>query len=162
GEWPDRNAEYLLYQTLVGAWPIDAERVVAYIQKAAREAKTHTSWTDPRPAYEDALSGFIADALSDPRFLADLEAFVAPLIDEGLPKLWTIRQALGFRRRRPELFGPQGDYRPLEARGARASHALVFMRGDAAITIAPRLPIGLGGDWGDTSLDVPDGRWRNE
>ena len=39
---------------------------------------------------------------------------------------------------------------------------MVFMRGDAAITIAPWLAIRLGGDWGDASLDVPDGRGRNE
>ena len=44
---PDRNAEYLLYQTLVGAWPIETERVIAYMEKASREAKVHTSWTNP-------------------------------------------------------------------------------------------------------------------
>ena len=43
---PDRNAEYLLYQILVGAWPIDVERATAYMLKATREAKAHTSWTD--------------------------------------------------------------------------------------------------------------------
>jgi (1->4)-alpha-D-glucan 1-alpha-D-glucosylmutase len=47
---PDRNAEYLLYQNLVGAWPIDSERIAAYMEKASREAKVHTSWTDPNPA----------------------------------------------------------------------------------------------------------------
>jgi (1->4)-alpha-D-glucan 1-alpha-D-glucosylmutase len=47
--FPDRNIEYLLYQTLVGAWPIEAERLVAYLEKAAREAKSHTSWTKPNP-----------------------------------------------------------------------------------------------------------------
>jgi (1->4)-alpha-D-glucan 1-alpha-D-glucosylmutase len=50
----------------------------------------------------------------------------------------------------------------MEARGSRARHAVVFMRGEAAITIAPRLVLGLGGHWGDTSLDLPAGRWRNE
>src|SRR5690606_37286490 len=44
---PDANAEYLLYQTLVGAWPLSADRAVAYMAKAVREAKTHTSWTAP-------------------------------------------------------------------------------------------------------------------
>jgi (1->4)-alpha-D-glucan 1-alpha-D-glucosylmutase len=44
--FPDRNIEYLLYQTLVGAWPIEAARLVAYMGKAAREAKIHTSWTN--------------------------------------------------------------------------------------------------------------------
>ena len=46
---PDRNAEYLLYQTLVGAWPIETERVIAYMEKASREAKVHTSWTNADP-----------------------------------------------------------------------------------------------------------------
>ena len=47
---PDRNTEWLLYQTLVGAWPISAERVIAYLDKATREAKIHTSWIDPKVA----------------------------------------------------------------------------------------------------------------
>ena len=41
----DANAEYLLYQTLVGAWPIDRTRISNYMLKAVREAKVHTSWT---------------------------------------------------------------------------------------------------------------------
>ena len=36
--WPDRNTEYLLYQTLVGAWPIDGDRVSAFLAKAVKEA----------------------------------------------------------------------------------------------------------------------------
>ena len=47
--WPDRNTEYLLYQTLAGAWPLTADRAVAFAAKATREAKRHTSWTDPSP-----------------------------------------------------------------------------------------------------------------
>ena len=43
----DRNAEYLLYQILVGAWPIDVDRATAYMLKATREAKAHTAWTAP-------------------------------------------------------------------------------------------------------------------
>ncbi len=83
-------------------------------------------------------------------------------IDEGLPKLWVIRQALALRRRRPDPFGPRGDYRPLEARGARGKHAVAFIRGEAAITIVPRLVLGLAGNWGDTAIELPSGRWRNE
>ena len=78
GELPDRNAEYLLYQTLVGTWPIEAERLDAYLLKAAREAKVHTSWTAPDEAYEAALAAFAAGAVADEAFIADLEAFVAP------------------------------------------------------------------------------------
>ena len=45
GDMPDRNTEYLLYQTLIGAWPITVERMQEYMLKAVREAKQRTSWT---------------------------------------------------------------------------------------------------------------------
>ncbi len=77
GCWPDRNAEYLLYQTLVGAWPIGAARAAAFMAKAAREAKVHTSWTDPAAEYEEALSAFVTAVLADQDFTADLAAFLA-------------------------------------------------------------------------------------
>ena len=75
--WPDRNAEYLLYQTLVGAWPIDPERLVAFMAKATREAKVHTSWTDPDPSYDEAVETFARGVLGDAGFVADLERFLA-------------------------------------------------------------------------------------
>jgi len=77
GEWPDRDAEYLLYQTLVGAWPVGPGRVAAFMQKAAKEAKAHTSWTDPDAVYDDALSAFVTAVLADPGFVAGLERFLA-------------------------------------------------------------------------------------
>jgi (1->4)-alpha-D-glucan 1-alpha-D-glucosylmutase len=77
GPWPDRNAEYLLYQTLVGAWPIDADRVSAFMAKATKEAKVHTSWTDPVPAYDDAIAAFVERVLRDGEFVDDLETFLA-------------------------------------------------------------------------------------
>ena len=80
---PDRNAEYLLYQTLVGAWPIETDRLLAYMEKASREAKTHTSWTNPNPIYEDALRAFIEGIMSHSPFTTDLEQFVKPLIEPG-------------------------------------------------------------------------------
>ncbi|MDQ6744013.1 MAG: malto-oligosyltrehalose synthase, partial [Candidatus Dormibacteraeota bacterium] len=80
---PDAGTEYLLYQTLVGAWPIGVERAVAYVIKAAREAKTHTSWIAPVAAYESALESFVAGVLDDGEFLADLESFLPPLIEAG-------------------------------------------------------------------------------
>jgi len=83
GREPDRNAEHLLYQTLVGAWPIETERVAAYMEKACREAKTHTSWTDPDPSYETRISEFVRSVLGDPGFTAMLDAFVAPLVGPG-------------------------------------------------------------------------------
>lgn len=75
--WPDRNTEYFLYQTLVGAWPISEERLVAYMLKAAREAKEQTSWTQQNREFEEALQQFIAQILGAPEFLAELEALVA-------------------------------------------------------------------------------------
>ena len=82
--------------------------------------------------------------------------------DDGLPKLWLIRQALNLRQRRPQLFGRDGDYKALRARGTRAAHAIAFSRGDGAIAIAPRLPLTLGGDWAGTTIALPHGGWRNE
>src|SRR5947209_18953598 len=82
-ECPDTNTEWLLYQTLVGAWPISIERATAYMEKAAKEAKAHTSWIDPVPEYDDALRSFIEGTLSDQQFTDDLEAFVVPLVVPG-------------------------------------------------------------------------------
>ncbi len=88
----DGPTQYLFYQALVGVWPLDpaavedtglaalADRVAAYLQKAVREAKRHTSWTRPNEAYEGALDAFVRGAL-DPRrseaFLDRLAGFVA-------------------------------------------------------------------------------------
>ncbi|MHB1786385.1 MAG: malto-oligosyltrehalose synthase, partial [Acidimicrobiales bacterium] len=83
GRWPDANAEYLMYQTIVGAWPIEADRLVAFMAKAAKEAKCHTSWTDPDLAYEEALEGFVRAVMGDEGFLAEVERFVAPLVSAG-------------------------------------------------------------------------------
>ncbi|MGH2722136.1 MAG: malto-oligosyltrehalose synthase, partial [Actinomycetota bacterium] len=76
GGLPDRNAEYLLYQTLVGAWPIATDRVAAFMEKAAKEAKVHTSWIDPVPAYDEALASFVRSVLSDDAFVDDLGSFL--------------------------------------------------------------------------------------
>lgn len=89
---PDRNAEYLLYQTLVGTWPIEVERVVAYMAKATREAKQHTSWTDPDPDYDAAVDHFVRAVLTDDAFVAELEAFVEPLVQPG--RVTSLAQAL--------------------------------------------------------------------
>jgi (1->4)-alpha-D-glucan 1-alpha-D-glucosylmutase len=82
-EPPDANIQYLLYQTLVGAWPIEKERVKAYIEKAAREAKSRTSWTAPQAAYETALQGFVDAVLADETFRRELESFVGTVRDAG-------------------------------------------------------------------------------
>lgn len=80
---PDVAAEYLLYQTLVGAWPIAPERAVAYMEKAAREAKRWTSWRRPDRVYEAALRSFVEAVMADSALLSDIESFVTPLIQPG-------------------------------------------------------------------------------
>jgi (1->4)-alpha-D-glucan 1-alpha-D-glucosylmutase len=83
GEWPDRNTEYFFYQTLVGAWPVCAERLKAYMEKASREAKVHTSWTSPNADYDEALRGFVEACLADPAFMQDVSRFVEPIVGPG-------------------------------------------------------------------------------
>lgn len=227
---PDSNIEYLLYQTLIGAWPLEAERAAAYLEKASREAKVHTSWVDPDPAYDDALRTFVHAILDDAEFTDDVAAFVGPLVapgrvtslsqtlvkltapgvpdtyqgtevwdhnlvdpdnrrpvdygvrhsllrevhtesaaeawkrsDEGLPKVLVTARALDLRRRRPELFGSRGAYVPLHPTGARADHIVAFSRGADAVTVVPRLVIGLGMPpaWGDTTIELDAGAWRD-
>ncbi|HEV7614379.1 MAG TPA: malto-oligosyltrehalose synthase [Steroidobacteraceae bacterium] len=80
---PDRHAEYLLYQTLIGAWPIDRERCWQYMLKACREAKINTSWHEPNNAYEESIRGFVDGIFQAPEFIASLERFVDPLILPG-------------------------------------------------------------------------------
>jgi (1->4)-alpha-D-glucan 1-alpha-D-glucosylmutase len=82
-EPPDGSMEYLLYQTLVGAWPLSTERARAYLGKAAHEAKRQTSWLAPEESYDAALGDFVTAVLEDPGFVADLEGFVAPLAQWG-------------------------------------------------------------------------------
>ena len=97
GPAPDRNEEYFLYQTLIGAWPLEpyddaeyqgfVERIKNYMRKALQEAKVHTSWVNPNPAYDDAVQNFIARVL-DPKisgdFLDDFRAFQRKISHFGL------------------------------------------------------------------------------
>ncbi|MDQ1711465.1 MAG: (1-_4)-alpha-D-glucan 1-alpha-D-glucosylmutase [Frankiaceae bacterium] len=80
---PDADMEYLLYQTFVGAYPLPVDRALAFAEKAAREAKRHTSWLDPDPAYEAAVADWVRAVLSDEEFLADLDVFATPLVVHG-------------------------------------------------------------------------------
>ncbi len=87
---PERNDEYLLYQTLIGAWPVAlmdgawdeaiaarfVARVQAYMTKALREAKQHSSWANPDSAYEAATRAFIAQILDREHGRLFLEAFL--------------------------------------------------------------------------------------
>ena len=76
---PDAATEQLVWQTLVGAWPISADRAVAYVEKATREAKAQTSWTDPVPEFDEAVQRFVRGVLGDERLTAGIAAFVARL-----------------------------------------------------------------------------------
>jgi (1->4)-alpha-D-glucan 1-alpha-D-glucosylmutase len=64
GPGPDANEEYLIYQTLVGAWPIEPDRLSAYLEKGLREAKVNTDWDDPDEQWERSVLEF-ATALYD-------------------------------------------------------------------------------------------------
>lgn len=227
GNIPDRNTEYLLYQTLVGAWPLETQRVLAFIEKATREAKVHTSWTHPDAGYEKGLFEFVKAILADQEFRSDLERLVSLLVepgrinamsqiiikllapgvpdfyqgtelwdlslvdpdnrrpvdfdlrrrlmselgrlspedimarmDEGVPKLWIIYQALGLRRQRPEIFR-SGDYRPLYAMGRKSDHVVAFLRGEEVAAVVPRWLFTMNGGWQDTWLEIPEGQWHN-
>src|SRR6266568_545180 len=229
GPYPDRNTEYLLYQTLIGAWPIATDRVTAYMEKATREAKQQTSWTQQNKEFEDALRAFIERILDSKEFVSELEDFVARVIapgrtnslsqtlmkytapgvpdtyqggelwdlhlvdpdnrgpvdyeirrsmlaeletgmsieeilknmESGLPKLWIVYCALGLRRKRPEWFREGSAYTPLNIEGSKKDHAVAYLRGESVATIVPRWSLKLGGSWASTTLDLPQGRWRN-
>jgi (1->4)-alpha-D-glucan 1-alpha-D-glucosylmutase len=80
---PDRNDEYFLYQTLIGAFPFDeddhdqfVERMKEYTIKAVREAKVHTAWLKPDTDYEDAFVSFVEGILTPVEGNPFLEVFL--------------------------------------------------------------------------------------
>ena len=229
---PDRNTEYLYYQTMIGAWPLSLERVQAYMLKAVREAKQQTSWVANNKDFEDALHKFIEYTMNYTPFMKELQQFVervrdagqvnslaqtlmrytAPGVpdlyqggeiwdlslvdpdnrrpvdyalrsrllqelkqmspdaaaaqvmqrsDEGLPKMWTVHRSLKLRRERPECFGADAMYTPLEVDGAKHDHVIAYQRGECIATVVPRLVVKLAGVWKDTSVRLPEGRWKN-
>jgi (1->4)-alpha-D-glucan 1-alpha-D-glucosylmutase len=227
GDLVDRGTEWFLYQTLVGAWPIDAERLRATMQKSMREAKLRTSWVANNGDYEGALDAYIGALLEDGEFVRELELFVADVaaagrvnslaqvllkhtvpgvpdlyqgselwdlslvdpdnrrpvdyaerrrlleslagmsaaqvlegMEDGLPKLWVTHQALRLRNERPEWFGAEAGYVPLAVTGPQSERVIAFVRGGHVVTAVPRWPRS-GGEWGETTAALPDGRWRN-
>ncbi|HWJ73180.1 MAG TPA: malto-oligosyltrehalose synthase [Kaistia sp.] len=77
---PDDLDLWFIYQTLFAAWPLPVDRARIYFEKAMREAKRHSGWTDPNEDYETALHSFVATLIEGPEgatFRADLEAFLA-------------------------------------------------------------------------------------
>jgi (1->4)-alpha-D-glucan 1-alpha-D-glucosylmutase len=94
---PTANDEYLLYQTLVGAYPLAPQspeeqksfvgRIQSYMEKAMREAKVHTSWTSPNAEYEGAVKQFVARILDEKTgkgFLEDFRPFQRTVSQTGL------------------------------------------------------------------------------
>jgi (1->4)-alpha-D-glucan 1-alpha-D-glucosylmutase len=231
-DMPDRNTEYLLYQTLIGAWPLSVERAQAYMLKATREAKQRTSWTANNAEFETALSKFIEAVLQHLPFVAEMERFVervkragqvnslaqtlmkhtAPGVpdlyqgselwdlslvdpdnrrpvdyacrakllhhlkgmpceqaaaeamrrmDDGLPKMWTIHRALELRKQRPEDFGVEAGYVPLDVEGPQAGQVIAYLRGDRVATVVPRLSARIC-CWDKTSVTLPHGSWVNQ
>jgi len=79
----DTGTEWFLYQTMVGAWPISAERLREYMQKAMREAKVRTSWVANNAEYEGAVNSYIDALVGDKDFVRELEAFVAGIAEAG-------------------------------------------------------------------------------
>ncbi|SFN80629.1 maltooligosyl trehalose synthase [Actinomadura madurae] len=73
------DLEYLLWQTLVGAWPLTAGRLEEFLVKAMREAKTRTSWAERDAEYEEAVLAYARGVLADPDLVTDMTSFVARL-----------------------------------------------------------------------------------
>jgi (1->4)-alpha-D-glucan 1-alpha-D-glucosylmutase len=80
---PDAVEQYFLFQTLVGAWPIEIDRLEAYMEKALREAKRNTSWVDPNPEWEASVKRFCRALVADRAFLDDFEPFAARVAAVG-------------------------------------------------------------------------------
>ncbi len=90
---PERNEEILLYQTLIGTWPITEKVCACYIRriqdfmvKAVREAMVHTRWTVPNLEHEQALVNFVGEVLKDKpdnRFLQDIARFASKVAYHG-------------------------------------------------------------------------------
>ena len=126
GRMPDADTEYLLWQTLVGAWPLRADRLTGYLLKAMREAKTSTSWTDPDLAYEASVMELATAILGDQELADQIAAFVTSITPDananslgaklvqltmpGIPDIYQGCELAGFSlvdpdNRRPVDFG---------------------------------------------------------
>ena len=77
----DPNEDYLLWQTLIGAWPIERRRIEEYMEKALREAKLNTNWVEPDGAHEARTRAAIGAVYED--LPPDFEAFAARVAEAG-------------------------------------------------------------------------------
>jgi (1->4)-alpha-D-glucan 1-alpha-D-glucosylmutase len=88
----------------------------------------------------------------------DFDSAASTLADGSASKQSVTSAALRLRRDRPDLFTA---YTSLRAEGPAAEHVLAFDRG-GVVTVVTRLPLGLAATgWGETTLELPEGRWRN-
>jgi (1->4)-alpha-D-glucan 1-alpha-D-glucosylmutase len=213
GGAPDAVEEYTILQTLAGAWPIDADRLWAYMEKAMRERKATTSWIEPDEDWEGRVEAYCRAIVGFEPFLAQFEPFAARLAEvgdrhalaqlalkltvpgvpdiyqgdellalslvdpdnrrpvdfdrrrgvlagllDGAPvvaetrKLWLVWKLLGLRAARPEAFGADGAYAPLDVGEA----ACAFVRGgDVVVAVGVREDA-----WRSVSVPLPEGSWR--
>ena len=134
-EAPDLNDEYFLYQTLIGAYPVDGEqdesflsRLKAYLIKAVREAKVHTEWLKPDAAYEQAFVNF-AEAILAPGDDNRFRAFDARTGKE----VWTEMIEAGAHAAPITYQGKDGKQYVVIAAGG---HVFSKKQGDAIIAYA--------------------------
>jgi (1->4)-alpha-D-glucan 1-alpha-D-glucosylmutase len=80
---PDWNEAYLIFQTLVGAWPLELERLETYVEKALREAKVNTNWVEPNLEYEGLVRDWCRGLYSNRAFVEELEAFAERVARAG-------------------------------------------------------------------------------
>jgi (1->4)-alpha-D-glucan 1-alpha-D-glucosylmutase len=69
----DLPTAYLVMQTVLGTWPIGADRLTAYMRKATREAKQHTSWRHPDLDYEERVQVLARQCIEDPEIVDAVE-----------------------------------------------------------------------------------------
>jgi len=186
--WLRNNAEFeesltnFIRKTLLNeTFCVEVETFVAIVNEAARtNSLAQTLLKHTVPGVPDTYQGseLWDHRLVDPdnrtpvdfgtrrRLLKEIETMrvdqVMNRMEEGLPKLWTMYHSLRVRRTYPERFGVKSAYTPLLASGDKSDHVVAFMRGDRIVTVVPRLSHIAGGDWGDTTIKLPQGRWRNE
>ena len=83
GVVPDREHEYTMWQTLVGAWPLSEQRAQQFAEKAAREARRRTSWRRPDASFEGARTRWLARIYADHELLAEIAQLAARLAPHG-------------------------------------------------------------------------------
>jgi (1->4)-alpha-D-glucan 1-alpha-D-glucosylmutase len=80
---PSWSEAYLILQTVVGAWPLERERLEAYVEKALREAKVSTNWVEPDEEYERGVRDWVRGLYSNRAFVDELERFAEQVARDG-------------------------------------------------------------------------------